>query len=63
MTSHKYLKVEDVIWSLMELNNEANWSEIRDRIVKKRSHPYAPYKDERNYLNSMFKLVQVHCKE
>ncbi len=62
MISHEYLKVEDVIQSLKELGGEAEWHSIQENIDKKRSHLYLPYKDKRNYENTMFQLVQVHCQ-
>ena len=63
MASHEYLKVEDVVQSLRELGGEAVWHKIQENIDNKRSHPYLPYKDKRNYDNSMFQLAQVHCRE
>ena len=62
MNTSNYLRVEDVIAAFKEFGGEADWTDIETHITKKRGHPYAPYKDIRNYKNTMFQIVQQHCK-
>jgi hypothetical protein len=60
--SAKYLRVDEVVEALRELNGEAEWREIEDRVTRRHGHSYRPYKDLRNFRHSMFQLVQRHCQ-
>ena len=61
MTAH-HLKLSDVIQAFNELGGEADWSDVEARVRAKRGNGFAPYKDDRNYKNTMFQFVQQHCK-
>ena len=62
MSTSNYLREEDVISAFTEFGGEADWTDIETHITQKRNHPYAPYKDLRNYKNTMFQIVQQHCE-
>lgn len=56
------LKLPDVIQAFNELDGEADWPDVRARVMAKRGNGFAPYKDWHNYKTTMFQLVQQHCE-
>jgi len=61
MATH-HLQLSDVIQAFDELGGEADWTDVEARVMAKRGSGFAPYKDRRNYKNTMFQFVQQHCK-
>src|SRR5437870_5407135 len=58
-----WLGVDEVIGALKELGGEAEWRAIRARVTQRRGNLYAPYKDWRNFNETMFQHVQQHCAD
>lgn len=58
----RHLKLSDIIQAFEELGGEADWPDVEARVMAKRGNGFAPYKDWRNYKNTMFQLVQQNCE-
>lgn len=61
MSEIKSLHVADVLNALRELNEEADWSDIIDRVTENRGGGFAPYLDWNNFKKTLFQLIQQHC--
>lgn len=61
MATH-HLQLSDVIQAFDELGGEADWTDVEARVMAKRGNGFAPYKDWRNYKNTMFQFVQQHSE-
>jgi len=55
------LKLEEVIKALKQLEGEADWHEIREKVTENRGSDYSHYKDYSNYEKVMFQFIQDHC--
>lgn len=62
MTTTRHLTLSDIIQAFADLGGEANWADVEGHVMKKRGSGFAPYKDLRNYKNTMFQFVQQHCE-
>lgn len=58
----RHLNLDDIIQAFAELGGEAEWKDVEARIIAKRHNTFAPYKNRRNYRNTMFQFVQQHCE-
>lgn len=61
MANVRHLRLEDIIEAFREFGGEANWHDIEAQLTAKRGGSHAPYKDQRNYKNTMFQFIQKHC--
>jgi len=61
MASVAWLDLNEVIDAFTELGGEAEWPDVRARVTARRGDSYAPYKDWRNFNETMFQHVQQHC--
>ena len=61
MATHP-LTLSDIIQAFNELGGEADWPDVEAKVMAKRGNGFAPYKDLRNYKNTMFQFVQQHCE-
>src|SRR5437867_4902551 len=62
MPATPHLRIEEVIEAFTELGGEAEWTDVERRVTERRGQSYAPYKDWRNFKNTMFQFVQQHCE-
>jgi hypothetical protein len=58
-----YLTLSEVIEAFNELGGEADWADVKARVTEKRGNDFTPYPSWRNYKNTMFQIVQVHCED
>lgn len=56
------LTLSEVIQAFAELGGEAEWTDVKSHITKKRGGNFAPYLDQLNFDTTMFQVVQQHCK-
>lgn len=63
MVNPKWLSLEELVHAFSEFGNEADWHDIHNHVTLKRGHKYKPYKDWKNYSNSMFQIIQRHCRD
>ena len=61
MASVAWLDLNEVIDAFTELGGEAEWPDVRARVTARRGDSYAPYKDWRNFNETMSQHVQQHC--
>lgn len=57
-----HLTLSDIIDAFNAHGGEADWVEVEAYVMSKRGSSFAPYKDMRNYKNTMFQFVQQHCE-
>ena len=57
-----HLTLSNIIDAFNALGGEAEWVEVEAYVMSKRGSSFAPYKDMRNYKNTMFQFVQQHCE-
>ncbi len=57
MTTH-HLTLSEVIQAFLDLGGEADWPDVEAHITAIRGDSFAPYKDRRNYKNTMFQIIQ-----
>lgn len=63
MTTHtESITIEDLIDALKELGGEANWGEIRERVVENKGGILPlRYSYWDSYVKTIFQVVQQHC--
>jgi HNH endonuclease len=55
------LTAEELVGAFTVLGGEAEWRDVRKQIASGRSHPYAPYKDRKNFETTLWQLLYQRC--